>query len=162
MALIARRLQQLSRHVLPVASPGIADGRACLSKSISTSSTDEVQLTGHYAKLTGICAEQARSAFRGEVPTKSIDGWAVATFAGGCFWGPQLLFDRIKGVVGTSVGYAQGSLEKPNYDLLCTGRTGHTEAVQVFYDDAVVSYQTLLEEFWAHIVASLVADLGLL
>jgi len=73
---------------------------------------------------------------------------AVATFAGGCFWGPQLRFDRVEGVVFTSVGYTQGNLPKPDYGAICNGDTGHTEAVQVHFDDKVVSYQQLLDEFW--------------
>merc|ERR1712000_121608 len=70
---------------------------------------------------------------------------------GGCFWGPQILFDRVEGVVATSVGYTQGGLERPNYDSICGGSTGHTEAVQVYYDEKVVTYEKLLAEFWGHI-----------
>lgn len=114
-------------------------------------SHEAVQLTGHYADLMGACAEQAMYAFLGEVPVRSREGWAVATFAAGCFWGPQLLFDRLEGVMATSVGYAQGHTERPTYGQICMGTSGHTEAVQVFYDDAVVSYEELLEAFWGHI-----------
>lgn len=54
-----------------------------------------------------------------------------ATFGAGCFWGPELMFQRIPGVVATEVGYAQGHIEKPTYEDVCSGDTGHTEAVQV-------------------------------
>merc|ERR1740121_213465 len=109
------------------------------------------ELTGHYAELTDVPAEQAGRAFRGEVPITSEEGWAVATFAAGCFWGPQLLFDRVEGVTATSVGYTRGHTERPNYDEMGDGSTGHAEAIQVFYDPDVVSYERLLEVFWGRI-----------
>merc|ERR1712107_528901 len=65
--------------------------------------------------------------------------------------GPQLLFDRIEGVMQTSVGYTQGETDHPCYATVCCGNTGHTEAVQVYYDDCVVTYEMLLREFWGHI-----------
>lgn len=55
----------------------------------------------------------------------------TATFAGGCFWGLELAFQRAKGVVSTKAGYAQGSVKNPSYSEVCGGKTGHTEAVQV-------------------------------
>ena len=73
---------------------------------------------------------------------------AIATFAGGCFWGLELVFQRVPGVVTTSVGYCQGQVEKPSYDEVCQASTGHTEAVQLTYDPAVVSYAELCVIFW--------------
>jgi peptide-methionine (S)-S-oxide reductase len=75
-------------------------------------------------------------------------GVEVAYFAMGCFWGGEELFWRIPGVYSTAVGYAGGTTPNPTYEETCTGRTGHTEAVQVVYDPAVVSYETLLKTFW--------------
>ena len=75
-------------------------------------------------------------------------GYEVAVFGMGCFWGAERIFWRIPGVYSTSVGYAGGFTENPTYEETCTGRTGHAEVVQVVYDPAKVSYETLLKAFW--------------
>jgi peptide-methionine (S)-S-oxide reductase len=75
-------------------------------------------------------------------------GHQVAVFGMGCFWGAERLFWTIPGVYSTSVGYAGGVTPNPTYEETCTGRTGHTEAVQVVFDPSVVSYQQLLKVFW--------------
>ena len=81
---------------------------------------------------------------RGPWPT----GYEVAIFGMGCFWGAERIFWRIPGVYSTSVGYAGGHTPNPSYEETCSGMTGHTEAVQVVYDPAKVSYEQLLKAFW--------------
>jgi len=73
-----------------------------------------------------------------------------ATFGAGCFWGVEAAFRQIKGVVSTAVGYMGGTLDKPTYEDVCTDRTGHAEVVQVEYDPAQVTYDALLDVFWAN------------
>ena len=71
-----------------------------------------------------------------------------ATFAAGCFWGVEAAFRQIKGVRRTTVGYSGGTLENPGYRDVCSGRTGHAEAIEIEYDPMEVSYAELLQVFW--------------
>lgn len=66
----------------------------------------------------------------------------------GCFWGAELAYQRVRGVVSTKVGYTQGSKKEPKYREVCSGQTGHTEAVAIDFDPAVVSYKELVDLFW--------------
>lgn len=72
----------------------------------------------------------------------------IAIFAAGCFWGVERKFWTIPGVFVTAVGYAGGYTPNPTYEEACSGHTGHTEAVLVVFDPAVVTYETLLKTFW--------------
>ncbi len=76
------------------------------------------------------------------------DGLDTAVFAMGCFWGVERKFWQVPGVWVTAVGYVDGLTPNPTYEEVCTGRTGHTEAVLVVYDPRVVSYRDLLKVFW--------------
>ncbi|KAJ6824789.1 peptide methionine sulfoxide reductase-like [Iris pallida] len=75
----------------------------------------------------------------------------LAQFAAGCFWGAELAFQRLGGVVRTEVGYTQGHLPDPTYKDVCTGATGHAEAVRVHYDPDLCPYTSLLGLFWSRI-----------
>ncbi len=75
-------------------------------------------------------------------------GTQIAEFAAGCFWGVEKTFWQVPGVVSTSVGYEGGFTPNPTYDEVCSGRTGHAEAVRVVFDPARVSYPELLTVFW--------------
>ena len=71
-----------------------------------------------------------------------------ATFGAGCFWGVEAAFRSVKGVVSTQVGYSGGRTPDATYEQVCSGRTGHAEAVEVTYDPTQVTYDDLLRVFW--------------
>ena len=71
-----------------------------------------------------------------------------ATFGNGCFWCTEAIFLRLKGVKSVMPGYSGGHVENPTYEEVCTGETGHAEAIQILYDPEVLSYDALLEVFW--------------
>jgi peptide-methionine (S)-S-oxide reductase len=79
---------------------------------------------------------------------KDSDSTEIAYFATGCFWGAERRFWGLQGVLRTSVGYMGGSTSKPTYQQVCSGRTGHAEAVEVEFDPTMISYERLLAEFW--------------
>ena len=70
------------------------------------------------------------------------------TLAAGCFWGVEEAFRQVKGVVSTAVGYTGGTSKGPTYKDVCSGKTGHAEAVEIEYDPSRVSYDELLSVFW--------------
>jgi peptide-methionine (S)-S-oxide reductase len=76
------------------------------------------------------------------------DGLQRAMFGMGCFWGAERKFWQLKGVYSTAVGYAAGHTGNPTYEEVCTGRTGHTEAVLVVFDPKLVTFDDLLKVFW--------------
>lgn len=88
--------------------------------------------------------EEAPSHWEYGDETDTSSKYEVATFGLGCFWGGELAYQRLPGVVSTAVGYTQGEKVNPSYEEVCTGTTGHTEAIQVVYDPNVASYRSLL------------------
>jgi len=73
----------------------------------------------------------------------------VATLAGGCFWCTEAVFRRLRGVHSVEPGYSGGYTENPSYEEVCTGSTGHAEAVQITFDPQVISFRQLLEVFFS-------------
>ncbi len=87
---------------------------------------------------------------QGKEVAEKVTKTALAAFAAGCFWGSQEDFEKVPGVIDTTVGYMGGNLAHPSYEDVCTDRTGHAETVQVEYDPTKVTYDQLLDVFWSH------------
>ena len=101
---------------------------------------------GSILLLAGVKTTSGHSATA--VQTKK-DAMDIATFGAGCFWGVEATFQHTPGVTATRVGYAGGKTENPSYEQVCSGKTGHTEVVEVTFDPAKTSYNDLLETFFA-------------
>ena len=100
-----------------------------------------VWLRGGFVLSTGVAAQ-----------TPALQpGWEKATFAVGCFWTAESIFDKVPGVKATTAGFTGGHVKNPSYDEVSNGGTGHAEAVEVMFDPSVVSYDQLLDAFWKHI-----------
>lgn len=84
----------------------------------------------------------------------------IIYLAGGCFWGVQRYFDQIVGVEKTSVGYANSSIIKPSYELVCSGKTNATEAIELIYDDEKISLEEILNRFFSIIDPTLLNRQG--
>ncbi len=93
----------------------------------------------------------AEAAAAGSSKNAERSAVALATFAGGCFWCMEPPYDRLPGVISTLSGYTGGHLVNPTYHQVGKGDSGHYEAVQITYDPALVSYETLLRVFWRNI-----------
>ena len=78
-------------------------------------------------------------------------GQGKATFAGGCFWCVEEAFEKVPGVISAVSGYTDGHVDSPTYKQVTSGRTGHTEAVEVIFDPAHVTYEQLLDVFWRNV-----------
>lgn len=101
------------------------------------------------ASLTA-CGQNASRNFRfPAAESKKASNEAVATFAEGCFWHTELVFQSLAGVRDAVSGYTGGKTKNPDYDDVSGGQTGHAEAVQVYYDPSLISYETLVKAFFA-------------
>jgi peptide methionine sulfoxide reductase msrA/msrB len=98
------------------------------------------------------CMNSAALTFvlKGKEVTEKVAALAKAAFAAGCFWGSQQDFEKVPGVVDTTVGFMGGTMPHPTYEDVCTDRTGHAETVLIEYDPAKVTYSQLLDIFWTH------------
>ena len=97
------------------------------------------------------CAQSTQKTFKVPVAEKQkpVANEAVATFAEGCFWHAEIVFQSLVGVRDAVSGYAGGTTTDPDYEKVASGQTGHAETVQVHYDPAKISYQTLVKAFFA-------------
>merc|ERR1719217_2023339 len=142
LATTTARAVRFGRVLAPV---GLLGGASLLSSARARKKID-------YESLTGLpeswAVEAAKHALAGNTPIKSDGGYDIATFAGGCFWGVELRFQRVPGVIATASGYVQGHKAEPTYREVSARSTGHTEAVQLIFDPGVVSYADLLEIYW--------------
>jgi len=86
--------------------------------------------------------------FKEPIKMNIQDNLEIATFAGGCFWCTEAIFNEIKGVQKVVSGYTGGSVKNPSYREICTGNTGHAEAIQITFDPSLISYEDLLEIFF--------------
>jgi peptide-methionine (S)-S-oxide reductase len=103
-----------------------------------------------------LVACNANAASKTPIPPAKVDlslasssGKQTAVFAGGCFWGTQAVFERVKGVIKTTAGYAGGSAASATYDQVTTEKTGHAESVEVVYDPSKITYGQLLRIFFS-------------
>lgn len=112
-------------------------------------------MQGLYSILISVVFNLSISSCATEVDTKLVtfdvlqDGDAIATFAGGCFWCTEAVFERVQGVKDVYSGYTGGKEDNPTYSQVSYGNTTHAEAIQIVFDPKVVSYQELLDIFFA-------------
>lgn len=111
------------------------------SKPTGTTSTNA-------ARTAPANGDQSPAPGRPMTPVETRDGVETATFASGCFWCTEAVFQKLKGVESVKSGYSGGDVENPTYHDVCSETTGHAEAVQVTFDPAVISFAELLEVFW--------------
>jgi peptide-methionine (S)-S-oxide reductase len=101
--------------------------------------------------LIALCTLLALTANANAAEQKASQGYAIATFAGGCFWCMEPPFDKLDGVISTTSGYMGGHVDNPTYQQVSKGGTGHAEVMQVTYDPDRISYKKLLQTFWKNV-----------
>jgi peptide-methionine (S)-S-oxide reductase len=117
----------------------------CLTLNLRTESHVSFRKTA--SALALVAAFAFGSPLNAQAPKPATRDTAV--FAGGCFWGVEAVFARVKGVLSSTSGYAGGKMANPSYEDVSTGSTGHAESVQVIYDPSKVTYDQLLDVFFA-------------
>mgnify|MGYP001827599721 FL=1 len=122
---------------------GIFDRMGAMGKKLTVPGPDEA-LPGRAERMVIPSAHYVT----GEPLEASFEGHGRILVAMGCFWGAERKFWEAAGVVSTSVGYVNGHTPNPTYEEVCSGRTGHTEAVRAIFDPALTSYEELLRIFW--------------
>ena len=97
------------------------------------------------------CAQNKKSTMTTDdhLAANQLNNYSVATFAAGCFWHEEALFESVKGVKEAVSGYAGGTTANPNYEMVETGNTGHAETVNVYYDPKQISFETLVTVYFA-------------
>lgn len=99
-------------------------------------------------RIQAIPTSREHFVFGNPLKAERGQGLEEVVFGMGCFWGVERIFWQMEGVVSTAAGYAGGITPNPTYEEVCSGRTGHTEAVRVLFDPRKVSFETLLKAFW--------------
>ena len=102
----------------------------------------------HFSLLIGGTATALSQNMNTPDSLKTTNATELATFAGGCFWCVEAIFQRLDGVKSVTSGYTGGKTVNPSYEEVCSGQTGHAEAIQIAFDPVRISYENLLEIFW--------------
>ena len=118
----------------------------CRGASVANEARREPAASATAAPTARVGTQPGRIDAAGKVTPN--EGRALALGAGGCFWGVEDVFRHVPGVTATAVGYTGGHTENPTYEEVCSGTTGHTEAVQITFDPALFPYKDLVEVYW--------------
>jgi peptide-methionine (S)-S-oxide reductase len=116
----------------------------CVTLTLLACGCQRAPILENTAMATDNPGEQKKSA---PTPTAAAK-IETATFGEGCFWCCEAVFQRLKGVKSVVSGYSGGNVEKPTYEQVCTGRTGHAEVIQITYDSSEIKFEDLLKVFW--------------